>query len=199
VTDPNTTTQVVEQAPYWVAAAFGVVGVVLGVALKGVIDALTSRSRNRREDRLRFVADKREAYADLLAACYDLADAEHDSRLLELRGRQLDAQRLTYQSDLDAFGAEVDMNDAAKATAFGEVNRATAIVDVLAPAKVVEAAALLVSRSQHPHLLPRRVEAQNGYIDAVRADLGYAAIGHLSGIPFEDYIGIDHPDSGIES
>lgn len=198
VTDPETTAQAVSQAPYWLAAAFGAVGVVLGVVLKGVIDALTSRSRNRREDRLRFVADKREAYAALLAACYDLADVEHESRLLEVRGRRLDEQRLTYDSDLDALDADVASNEAAKEAASREVNRACAVVDVLAPAHVVQAVSLLVSRSQHPHLLPRRVEAQNAFVDAARSDLGYAPVGHLPLIPYEDYIGVDHPDSGIE-
>lgn len=198
VTDPETATQVVEQAPYWFAAVLGVLGVILGVFSKGVIDALSSRSRNRREDRLRFVADKREAYADLLTATYNLADAEHDSRLLVLQGRRLDAQSVTYGSELNAYDAAFDANEAASAAAIREVNRSTAVVEVLAPANVVEAAALLVSRSQHPHLLPRRLEAQNAYVDAVRADLGYNAIAHLPVIPFEEYIGLDDPDSGIE-
>lgn len=34
-----------------------------------------ARSRNMREDRLRFVADKRAAYAEFVAACTDLADS----------------------------------------------------------------------------------------------------------------------------
>ena len=58
-----------QDAPWWFAGTIGLAGIVVGIIIKSVIDAQATRARNRREDELRFVQDKRVAYSELLAAC----------------------------------------------------------------------------------------------------------------------------------
>jgi hypothetical protein len=71
-----------------------------------------SRGRNQREDRLRFVQDKRVAYADLLAAAGEVADVEHEGRQLVLEGRQLDAKARAADEEIAAFNAKDDAHTA---------------------------------------------------------------------------------------
>jgi hypothetical protein len=183
-------------APWWFSGTIGLVGVVVGLALKWLIDALATQSSRRREDDLRFVDDKRAAYADLLAACNAVADWAHDQRLHEARGKELDNRPSTGEEE-DAYAAEIDSLSTRRSTAFAEVNRAAAIVDLIGPEKVVLAASLLLSRSHHPHLMPIRVEAESAFVDAAREDLGYPATSHLRSFAYEDFIPADHPESGV--
>lgn len=185
--------------PYWFAAVLGIAGVVLGVLIKALIDSLTARSRNMREDRLRFVADKRAAYAEFVAACTDLADVEHRHRQQTIRGREIDARTDVTDVELDVYNNEIEANQDARREAYRELNRTVAIIEMVAPKNVVEAAAIYASRAHHPHLLERRTEAESAFIDSARADLGQEGIGNLPSYGYEDYIEADHPDSGIGS
>lgn len=186
-------------APYWFAGVLGVAGVVLGVVLKAVVDALTARSRNMREDRLRFVADKRAAYAEFVAACTHLADVEHRHREHTIRGREIDARTDVIASELDEYNDEIEANQKARREAYRELNRTVAIIEMVAPRNVVEAAAVYASRAHHPHLLERRTNAEATFIDAARSDLGQEGIGSLPGYEYEEYIEAGHPDSGVGS
>lgn len=186
-------------APYWFAAVLGVAGVVLGVLIKALIDALTARSRKKREDRLRFVADKRAAYAGFVAACTDLADVEHRHREHTIKGREIDARTDVTDVEIDEYNDEVETNQHARQEAYREVNRTVAIIEMVAPKSVVEAASIYASRAHHPHLLARRTDAEAAFIDAARSDLGQEGIGNLPRYVYEDYIGADHPDSGVGS
>lgn len=185
--------------PYWFAAILGVAGVVLGVLIKAVVDALTARSRNLREDRLRFVADKRAAYAEFVAACTDLADVEHRCREHTIRGRGIDARTDVTHAEIDEFNNELEGNQSARREAYREVNRTVAIIEMVAPKTVVETAALYASRAHHPHLLERRTDAESSFIDAARTDLGQEEIGSLPSYVYEDYIEAGHPNSGVSS
>src|SRR4051794_13380205 len=91
--------------PWWFASAIGVVGILLGLLIKWAIDALNTRRRDRREDKLRFIQDKREAYADLLAAFSEVADVEHDHRLLSAAGRRIDDSASTDDQDFADYNA----------------------------------------------------------------------------------------------
>lgn len=186
-------------APYWFAAVLGVAGVVLGVLAKALIDALAARSRNKREDRLRFVADKRAAYAEFVAACTDLADVEHRHREHTVKGREIDARPDVTDDEINEYNDEIVANSGARREAYREVNRTVAIIEIVGPKNVVEAAAIYASRAHHPHLLERRTEAEAAFIDAARSDLGQDGIGNLSSYEYEDFIGADHPESGIRS
>lgn len=183
--------------PYWFAGVLGVAGVVLGVLIKAVVDALTARSRNMREDRLRFVADKRAAYAEFVAACTDLADVEHRHREQTIRGREIDARTNVTDSEVDEYNDEIEANHNARRQAYREVNRTVAIIEMVAPKNVVEAAAIYASRAHHPHLLERRTDAEAAFIDAARFDLGQEGIGSLPSYEYEEYIEAGHPDSGV--
>lgn len=185
--------------PYWFAAVLGVAGVVLGVLVKAMIDALTARSRNMREDRLRFVADKRAAYAEFVAACTDLADVEHRHREHTISGRAMDARTDVADVEIDEYNNEIEANQNARREAYREVNRTVAIIEMVAPKNVVEAAAIYASRAHHPHLLKRRTDAEAAFVDAARTDLGQKGIGTLPGYRYEDYIEADHPESGVGS
>lgn len=105
-------------APYWFAAVLGVAGVVLGVLIKALIDALTARSRKKREDRLRFVADKRAAYAGFVAASTDLADVEHRHREHTIKGREIDARTDVTDVEIDEYNDEVETNQHARQEAY---------------------------------------------------------------------------------
>lgn len=194
-----TTTATATDAPYWFAAVLGVAGVVLGVLIKALIDALAARSRNKRQDRLRFVADKRAAYAEFVAACTDLADIEHRHREHAIKGREIDARTDVADAEIDEYNNEIEANRVARREAYREVNRTVAIIEMVAPKRVVEAAAIYASRAHHPHLLARRADAEAAFIDAARSDLGQEGIGNLPSYVYEDFIEADHPESGVGS
>jgi hypothetical protein len=183
-------------APWWFSGTIGLIGVIVGLLLKSAFDWFSTRARNQREDRLRFIADKRVAYADLLAACTEVADVEHEYRLLAKQNRQLDTAQPSDE-EADRHNREVDANISRRTAAYQALNSAAAIVELIGPEEVVRAANVLISRAHHPHLLPRRVEAEAAYVDAVRTDLGYEHTSHLAGVEYEPMIGADHPDSGV--
>lgn len=186
-------------APWWFAGTVGVAGVLAGLLIKWRIDAASTRERDEREDRLRFIQDKRVAYADLLAACTEVADAEHDHRLLRARGRRLDADPASTDDDVDDYNAAVETVENRRTPGYQAVTRAHAVVEMLGPEPVVQAADILVSRCHHPHLLESRIDAERAYVDAVRADLGYSSTSHLPFTVFEDYVEYDDPRSGIDT
>ena len=193
-----------QDAPWWFAGTIGLAGIVVGVIIKSAIDARATRARNRREDELRFVQDKRVAYSGLLAACGEVADLEHDARELAARTAASDATvardlAAGRPSRLDDYDSELDHLESRRLDAYRELNRVGAIVDLIGPEAVSAAANAFVSRAHHPHLLARRVEAEAAYVDAARHDLGYPPIGHLLPNPYEDYIPFDHPDSGCDA
>lgn len=193
------TTVTATGAPYWFAAVLGVTGVVLGVLVKALIDALAARFQNKREDRLRFVADKRAAYAEFVAACTDLADVEHRHREHAIKGRKIDARIDVTDAEIDEYNNEIEANRNARRGAYRELNRTVAIIEMVAPKNVVEAAAIYASRAHHPHLLERRADAEAAFIDAARSDLGQEGIGNLPSYEYEDFIEADHPESGVDN
>jgi hypothetical protein len=191
-----------QDAPWWFAGTVGLAGIVVGVIIKSVIDARATRARNRREDELRFIQDKRVAYSDLLAACGEVADVEHEGRELAARRAASDA-RVAQEFEagrparVDDYDDRLEGLESRRTGAYRELNRVAAIVDLIGPEPVSAAANAFVSRAHHPHHLARRVEAEAAYIDAARHDLGYPPTSHLLPNPYEDYIPFDHPDSGL--
>lgn len=191
-----------QNAPWWFAGTIGLAGIVVGVIIKSAIDERATRARNRREDALRFIQDKRLAYSDLLAACGEVADVEHESRELAARQAASDdrvAKELAAgrSARVDDYDDELEDLDRRRTDAYRELNRVAAIVDLIGPEPVSAAANTFVSRAHHPHHLARRLEAEAAYIDAARRDLGYPPTSHLLPNPYEDYIPFDHPDSGL--
>lgn len=191
-----------QDAPWWFAGTIGLAGIVVGVIIKSVIDARATRARNHREDEFRFIQDKRVAYSDLLAACGEVADVEHESRELAARRAASDArvaQELAAgrPARVDDYEDSLEGLERRRTDAHRELNRVAAIVDLIGPEPVSAAANAFVSRAHHPHLLARRVEAEAAYVDAARRDLGYPPTSHLLPNPYEDYIPFDHPDSGL--
>ncbi|WMY79709.1 hypothetical protein [Citricoccus sp. I39-566] len=183
-------------APWWFSGTIGLVGVVVGLLLKMLFDWLSSRAARQREDRLRFIQDKRVAYAELLAACTEAADIEHENRLLAKRKREFDSKTPTDE-DVDDYNRELDNIDARRTRAYQSLNSVSAVVDLIGPDDVVEAAGLYISRCHHPHLLPKRVDAEAAYVDAVRRDLGYGPTSHLRSFEYEPLIKADDQDSGV--
>lgn len=184
--------------PWWFSGAVGVAGVVGGILIKWLIDLIGAKRISAREDKLRFIYDKRVAYADLLTACSELADVFHESRRLTLEGRILDAKPHRAREEIEEYNSDIDKNSERRENAYQELNRAASVVELVAPENVVAAARLFVSRATHPHNLDRRRSAEVDYIDAVRADLGYGAISHAPAYNYEETIEADHPDSGLE-
>jgi hypothetical protein len=56
-----------QAAPWWFSGVTGIVGILVGAFIKWVFDTRTERKRLRREDNLRFIAQKQEAYGELLS------------------------------------------------------------------------------------------------------------------------------------
>ena len=184
--------------PWWFASAVGVSGVLLGLVIKWGIDVVNTRSRDRREDKLRFIQDKRVSYADLLAACTEVADAEHENRLVAARGRRIDDSTVPDSDDVDEYNEDREHVEAKRAMAYRAVTQAAAIVELIAPPTVVSAADLLAARCHHPHLYGPRLEAERAYVEAVRRDLGYSPTSHLPYVTYEPYIEYDDPRSEVE-
>lgn len=181
--------ETVQQAPWWFAGIVGAVGVLAGIAAKAGFDLWAESRTNRREDELRFIGDKRQVYTDFLAACHNVADVEHEGRLLDRRIRLLDEDNSGGPAAIDEFNDDHERHKLRRADAYNRVNATAAAVDLVGTVEVVEAAAELLSKAHHPHLLRDRVSAESAFVDAARAELGYAPIGHLPGTPFEDFIG----------
>lgn len=187
-----------DKGPWWFASAIGIAGILLGLLFKWGTDALQTRNRDRRDDKLRFIQDKRVAYADLLAACTDVADAENDHRLLCATGRRLDDSDSTTDEDIADYNSVRERLVARRTKAYRAVTQSSSIVDLIAPADVVSAADLLLARCHHPHLYQPRVDAERAYVEAVRSDLGYPTTSRLPYITYEPFIEYDDPQSGIE-
>lgn len=187
-----------DKGPWWFASAVGIAGVLLGLLIKWLADALHTRSRDAREDRLRFIQDKRVAFSDLLAACTEVADAEHDHRLLLARSRRLDDAHGWDDEEISDFNTDRERAMDRRADAYRAVTHSVAIVELIAPPSVVSAADLLVARCHHPHLYQPRVDAERAYVDAVRTELSYPTTRDLPYVTYEPYIEYDSPDSGIE-
>lgn len=189
----------VSQGPWWATSTIALVSVLLGIGIKWAADAFHTRGRDRRENKLRFIQDKRVAYADFLAACEQVADGEHDHRLLLAKGRLMDDSGSDDDADIDDFNADRERLVARRDEAYLAVTRAHSIVQLIAPAPVVATADLLAARSHHPHLYGPRIAAEREYVDAARADLGYSSTSHLSYINYESYIEYDDPRSGVDA
>jgi hypothetical protein len=192
------TAPAVDKGPWWFGGTIGIGGILLGLLIKWAVDAVHTRSRDRRDDKLRFIQDKRVAYADLLAACTEVADAEHDYRLLLARARRLDDSGPWDDEDIAEYNSDRERLMAGRRDAYLAVNRSASIVEMIAPELVVSTANLLAARCHHPHLYQPRVDAELAYVDAVRSDLGFAPTGHLPYVVYEKYIEYDSPDSGVE-
>ena len=184
-------------APWWFSGVIGLAGILLGIGTKWLIDTIALRSARAREDRLRFTADKRAAYAEFLAATYSLADAEHDGRQLTLDKRYLDNTPDADKSLVDDYDDRLARYLTQREDSYGKVNETMAIVDLIAPMKVVESAGLLLSRAAHPHLLQTRLHAEAAFVRAARADLGLKVEADAKAHRYEPYIGADDPRSGV--
>lgn len=187
-----------DKGPWWFASGVGIAGVLVGLSIKWLADVLHTRGRDARDDRLRFIQDKRVAYSDFLAACTDVADAEHDHRLLLARARRLDDSNGWDDEEIADYNADRGRVMDRRTDAYRAVTRSVAIVELIAPPTVVSAADLFAARCHHPHLYGPRVEAERSYVDAVRTELSYPTTGHLAYTTYEPYIEYDSPDSGIE-
>lgn len=105
--------------PWWAAPGSALLGIVVGFALKAAFDAVMEGRRLKREDRLRFVADKMQGYADLGLLCSDIVRlmdemAEYEQRydVAEQRLQELLALHATGQGpsreEVDDFKADVE-------------------------------------------------------------------------------------------
>ena len=186
------------KGPWWFASAAGIAGVLVGLLVKWLVDARHTRSRDAREDQLRFIQDKRVAYSDLLAACTEVADAEHDHRLLLARARRLDDADGWDDEEIKGYNADRERAMDRRTDAYRAVTRAVATVELIAPPSVVSAADLLVARCHHPHLYKPRVDAERSYVDAVRTEWKFQTTRDLAYVTYEPYIEYDSPNSGIE-
>lgn len=189
---------VADRGPWWFASAAGIAGILVGLLAKWGVDALQTHRRDAREDKLRFIQDKRIAYSDLLAACTEVADSEHDHRLLLARSRRLDDADSWDNEEIDNFNADRDRAMARREEAYRAVSRAVATVELIAPPEVVSAADLLAARCHHPHLHQPRVDAERSFVDAVRTEWSYPTTRDLAYVTYEPYIEYDSPDSGID-
>lgn len=118
-------------------------GVVVGIVAKWVIDMIAESSRRKRDDQLRFVQDKRQAYGRLLAA-----------------GRRIGV-------------AANQRNFPARAEARHDAGDAYAEISIVAPRFVASAARsyynLLIKKNVDKDAL---VRAKGAFRDAARFDLG---------------------------
>ncbi|MEV5001230.1 hypothetical protein [Nocardioides sp. LML1-1-1.1] len=187
-----------DKGPWWFAGAVGLAGILLGLLIKTVVEVFRQRSRDRRDDRLRFIQDKRVAYADFLAACTEVADIEHENRLLAARRRRLDDADSWDDEDVREYNADRERIRGRQDEGYVAVTRAHSVLELIAPRDVVAAADLVQSRCHHPHLFPSRVAAERAYIAAVRSELGYPSTNDLPYTTAEPYIDYDSADSGIE-
>jgi hypothetical protein len=135
---------------WWVAPVFALAGVVVGVVGKWFSDLLMERSRREREDHLRFVADKRDAYAKLLAA-----------------GRRV----RIHHARARANGGDADVKARSKARM--EAGEAFAVISIIGSRQIVESARwyfnLLVKNDASDDEVNR---ALNTFRVAARVDLG---------------------------
>lgn len=69
-----------EQAPWWFASVMPVLGILIGVAVKWLVDHMTEKDQRRREDTFRFVSERRAAY---IAFSRQLSAYLHSKRKLE--------------------------------------------------------------------------------------------------------------------
>ena len=135
---------------WWVAPAFALAGVVVGIVGKWLSDLLMEQSRREREDHLRFVADKRDAYAKLLAA-----------------GRRVRIHHARARAD----SADADVKARAKART--EAGEAYAVISIVGSKMTVETARsyfnLLVKNDASDDEVR---QALNTFLVAARRDLG---------------------------
>jgi hypothetical protein len=78
------------QAPWWFAAATSLLGVPLGIFLKWAIDRSSETRRQHREDRLRFLNERRETYAHFAQAAHSVANQKGTYHLIEKEKVALD-------------------------------------------------------------------------------------------------------------
>ncbi|MET9232002.1 hypothetical protein [Lentzea sp. NPDC003310] len=173
--------------PWWFSGVAALIGVLAGILIKWGIDELAAKRLRNREDRLRFIVDKRKAYADFLNACSEAADAREEHRDLDVEGKELDARTKPSNEDIDVFNAKVERVSARWRASFVQINEAMSVVELLAPTKVVEAAGRFVALCYRPHLLPRRIEAERLFIAAAREDLGAPRLGAHQSWQYEPF------------
>ena len=63
----------------------GAGGIVIGITLKWLVDLLTDSQRHRRENRLRYVAEKRAVYADFILARRELNSLSRSVRARKMK------------------------------------------------------------------------------------------------------------------
>ncbi|WP_322920658.1 hypothetical protein [Nocardioides renjunii] len=128
------------------------------------------------------------AYSDLLAACTEVADAEHDHRLLLAKERRLDDADGWDAEEIDNYNAERERIVNRRADSYRAVTRSAATVELVALPNVVAAADLLVAGCHHPHLYHLRVDAERSQVDAVRREWKYLTTPDLACVTYEPYI-----------
>lgn len=99
---------------------------------------------------------------------------------------------------IDEFNDDHERHKLRRTDAYNRANATAAAVDLVGTVEVVGAAAEFLLRAHHPHLLPDRVSAESTFVDAARAEPGYAPVGHLPGTPFEDFIEWEDPRIGLD-
>lgn len=141
-----TTPPTTSSAPWWDPGTIGMAGVIAGLLIKWAIDLTTARSRDRRDDRLRFIQDKRVAYADLLTACTEVAKVEHEYRLLLARAGRLDANGAWPTGEVDEYNADRQRLNKGRTAAYQALTNAHSVVEMVGPEGVVQCADLMVAR-----------------------------------------------------
>lgn len=176
--------------PAWVA----VIGICVGVVGKWVVDLFMEHSRRAREDTHRFIIDRRQAYSEHLSACTVVADVRERARDLHAELDELAASRSgATERYLDQLYAKLDKVDDAWEDAYRRLGATSAMIDLLAPADVINAAGRFASKAHRPHLYEPRLEAEREFVAAARADLGTTPLPPDMPLwPYEPYI--DPPD-----
>ncbi|GAB6899607.1 hypothetical protein JCM9957A_26970 [Kineosporia succinea] len=166
----TTAQTIAETAPWWFAGTIGLAGVTIGVILKWITDALSQRNRNRRESQYRFIADKRTAFTNFLAASHAVADVREQMRDHEVRRLQLDAKDSSQAED-DEFNEKLDHLGRAWESSWSDLREAVAMIDLIADKATISACHALASVAHRKHGLRRRWEAEEKFIAEARREL----------------------------
>lgn len=158
------------------SAVVGLIGVLLGVGIKYVLDARSESKRIKREDRLRFLDIKRDTYAKMGARVveqrYRIEEAQDE--VSSLRAELEEAKAADLLSTLDVDGrfddmqAKVDDLKALINETGTELRGHMAALQLIAPQQVVDAARKLVDLELNED---EKQATWDRWVDACRADL----------------------------